>query len=239
MTRAVLTAIVAGCVVVVAATQAHGQAISGSAEAVDGDTLSMTGTRIRLAGIDAVEAKQTCERDGITWACGEEARQKLAVLIGSAQVECIGRERDIYGRLVATCRVGHIDLGEAMVREGLAIALAEASPDYTEAEGRVRQFGFGIWGSTFEKPADWRAAHPQERPKVEQVAAKASASQVSARPRIWRDDLGRCAIKGNHSRHGDWIYHMPGQAYYHQTRPEALFCTEGDAQKAGYRPSKM
>src|SRR5690606_16027870 len=96
-----------------------------------------------------------------------------------------------------------------------------SKPRHTEAEGRVRQFGFGIWGSTFEKPADWRTAHPQERPKVEQVAAKASTSQASARPRIWRDDLGRCAIKGNHSRHGDWIYHMPGQAYYHQTRPEA------------------
>ena len=50
---------------------------------------------------------------------------------------------------------------------------------------------------------------------------------------------GRCVIKGNHSRKGEWIYHLPGQAYYDQTRAEAIFCTEEAAQRAGYRPSKV
>lgn len=44
-----------------------------------------------------------------------------------------------------------------------------------------------------------------------------------------------CNIKGNHSRRGEWIYHLPGMPYYEQTRPEAMFCTEAEAQAAGYR----
>jgi hypothetical protein len=30
-----------------------------------------------------------------------------------------------------------------------------------------------------------------------------------------------CLIKGNHSRRGDWIYHLPGMPYYDDTRAEA------------------
>ena len=48
----------------------------------------------------------------------------------------------------------------------------------------------------------------------------------------------QCAIKGNRSRKGEWIYHMPGRPYYSQTRPEARFCIESDAQAAGYRKSR-
>lgn len=44
-----------------------------------------------------------------------------------------------------------------------------------------------------------------------------------------------CLIKGNHSRRGDWIYHLPGMPYYDDTRAEAYFCTEAQAQAAGYR----
>ena len=47
--------------------------------------------------------------------------------------------------------------------------------------------------------------------------------------------MGRCAIKGNRSRRGDWIYHLPGMPYYEATRAEEIFCTEAQAQAAGYR----
>lgn len=40
------------------------------------------------------------------------------------------------------------------------------------------------------------------------------------------------------SRRGDWIYHLPGQPYYAETRAEAFFCTEEEAQRAGYRASR-
>jgi hypothetical protein len=44
-----------------------------------------------------------------------------------------------------------------------------------------------------------------------------------------------CLIKGNHSRPGNLIYHLPGMPYYDDTRAEAYFCTEAQAQAAGYR----
>jgi hypothetical protein len=47
-----------------------------------------------------------------------------------------------------------------------------------------------------------------------------------------------CAIKGNRNRRGEWIYHLQGQEYYEDTRPEELFCTEREAQAAGYRRAK-
>jgi hypothetical protein len=62
------------------------------------------------------------------------------------------------------------------------------------------------------------------------------ASAPSGERRI-TNALG-CAIKGNHSRYGDYIYHLPGQRYYDVTRPEALFCTESEAIAAGFRRSK-
>jgi hypothetical protein len=51
-----------------------------------------------------------------------------------------------------------------------------------------------------------------------------------------------CAIKGNVNRSGDKIYHVPGGAFYDRTdiNPEegdGWFCTEAEAQAAGFRRS--
>lgn len=45
-------------------------------------------------------------------------------------------------------------------------------------------------------------------------------------------------ILGNVSASGELIYHLPGQANYNNVKPEAYFCSEGDAQAAGYRKSQ-
>jgi hypothetical protein len=44
-----------------------------------------------------------------------------------------------------------------------------------------------------------------------------------------------CLIKGNRNRKGQWIYHLPGMPYYVPTRAEEWFCSEAEAQAAGYR----
>ena len=49
---------------------------------------------------------------------------------------------------------------------------------------------------------------------------------------------GSCRIKGNHSRRGELIYHLPGMPYYAETRAEQMFCTEAQARAAGYRRSR-
>src|SRR5690348_9787652 len=62
--------------------------VSGRAEVTDGDSLEIGSTRLRLYGVDAVEGRQSCKRDGREWPCGDEARRKLRSLIGDRTVTC-------------------------------------------------------------------------------------------------------------------------------------------------------
>lgn len=47
-----------------------------------------------------------------------------------------------------------------------------------------------------------------------------------------------CTIKGNQGSNG-WIYHLPGMPFYDRTKAEQMFCTETEAQAAGYRRAKV
>ena len=118
--------------------QASAQIVLGQAEAVDGDSLEMTGTSIRLFGVDAPEALQTCQRGGETWACGQEAKAALAQLTQGKPLRCETRDHDKYGRSVATCYVGRVDLAATMVAAGLAVALPDFTTTYVEHEARAR-----------------------------------------------------------------------------------------------------
>lgn len=145
----------------VAPVPALAQRISGPAVAIDGDTLDMTGMRIRLFGIDAVEGEQTCERGGQAWRCGEEARALLGELVAGKTIVCEQRDTDVYGRMVSVCRAGRLDLAAAMADAGLATALVSFSDAYAMSVERARAQRVGIWGSEFAEPADHRAAHPR------------------------------------------------------------------------------
>jgi len=217
---------------------APAQEMSGQPTPIDGDSFGLTGTGVRLFGIDAPEGRQSCTRDGAAWACGEAAAQTLRGLMANGPVRCRALERDTYGRAVATCTAGGVDLGDAMVRSGHAIALPNGADRYGEAEALARAARLGIWAGTFERPADWRAANRRdEAPRITRPAAPAKAAPPSTN-RVWRNRFG-CAIKGNISRRqGEGIYYLPGMKYYDETRPEALFCTEAEAQAAGYRRSR-
>ena len=142
-------------------TSAAAQLLFGQARAVDGDTLAIGETYVRLHGIDAVESAQTCNRAGQPWECGREAQEYLARLIEGATVQCRQRDRDSYGREVATCRANGRDLSQAMVDTGFAIALRHYSEAYVSTEDAARSRGIGIWASEFQNPADFRADNPQ------------------------------------------------------------------------------
>lgn len=46
-------------------------------------------------------------------------------------------------------------------------------------------------------------------------------------------------IKGNKTTYnGEKIYHVPGGQFYDVTNAEKMFCTEEDAENAGYRMSE-
>ena len=74
--------------------------VTGNARVVDGDTIHIGETKIRLHGIDAPESKQTCTTDGKEWPCGKEATQALVKAISDQPVTCKGNKRDRYKRLL-------------------------------------------------------------------------------------------------------------------------------------------
>lgn len=213
---------------------AQSQTIAGRGEPIDGDSLIVGGTEVRLFGIDAPEGRQQCRRSGDPWACGEEARTRLSAFIDGRTIRCQAQDSDGYGRTVATCTAGTLDLGGAMVEAGYAVALVEFSSAYVGDEQRARSARLGIWSSEFETLAAWRAAHAAEarpRPAQTERTARRAPAPTTQSP-------GGCLIKGNRSRRGEWIYHLPGMPDYEETRPEQWFCTEAQAIAAGYRRSR-
>ena len=61
---------------------AHAEDLKGRPRIVDGDTIWIGPTKIRLHGIDARESKQTCKKsDGSEYRCGEMATFALAEII--------------------------------------------------------------------------------------------------------------------------------------------------------------
>ncbi len=137
---------------------------AGTARAADGDTLTVDGRRIRLSGMDAPELTQICSRGEADWYCGASARSHLAEMLRRGAIACSLIGTDKYDRTLARCRIGEEDVGERMVRDGLAVSYG----DYAEAESQARQEGKGLWSSTFDRPQDWRRRHgrPQEEPHV-------------------------------------------------------------------------
>ncbi len=133
--------------------------LEGRAEAVDGDTLDIAGTHVRLAGIDAPELRQTCERDGRLWRCGEAAREALDEALAAGPVSCRAEKRDKYRRPLGFCTVGGTDLSALMVQKGLAVAYLGKAYQRDEAEARAARRG--LWAGTFQPPADYRAEHPR------------------------------------------------------------------------------
>src|SRR3546814_1510321 len=101
---------------------ARAYAIVGKASVIDGDTIEIHGTRIRLHGIDAPESDQLCVVRQQDVRCGQKAAIALYERTGRATVSCEPTDRDRYGRVVSVCRAHGGDLNASMLMEGWAIA---------------------------------------------------------------------------------------------------------------------
>ena len=146
-----------------AAPQATGAAVAGRARVIDGDTIDVAGSRIRLFGIDAPETRQSCRSAlGRDYACGRLATRALAAAIAGRAVACTPVDHDRYDRDVAICTAGGRDLGDVMVRSGNAVDYARHSQGrYAAAEREAREAKRGIWAGEFEQPEAWRRMHPR------------------------------------------------------------------------------
>lgn len=130
--------------------------LSGVARVIDGDTIDIHGTRVRLNGIDAPEAKQTCVANDEKYQCGLKATGALIHLIGSNAVQCEQTGTDRNRRVIGRCVVGSTDIGGWMVEHGWAIAYRRFSLAYVDQENRAREQKQGIWAGSFTTPEEWR-----------------------------------------------------------------------------------
>jgi endonuclease YncB( thermonuclease family) len=87
-----------------------------------------------------------------------QAANDLDAFIARRPVNCSPFNLDRYGRTVATCSVGGADLGEWLVRKGLALDWPQYSKGrYGEAQRDAERAGRGIWKGSYVEPWLYRA----------------------------------------------------------------------------------
>ena len=147
-----------GLFVLVLISLALAQTLVGRASVVDGDTLEIRGERVRLWGIDAPESAQTClDEAGRPWPCGRRAAFALADFLGQRTVSCQVRERDRYGRAVAVCSVGSVEINRWLVAEGWALAYVQYGGSvYLDAQRQAQAARKGVWRGSFQPPWEYR-----------------------------------------------------------------------------------
>lgn len=223
----------AAALIALASSPAHAEKLTGTATVIDGDTVEIHGVRVRFHGVDTPESSQECTRpDGKTWRCGQQAALALQDKIANRPVTCEGGERGKYGRLIGTCSVGKENLNAWLTENGWAMAYRKYSKEYVALEEAAHAKKLNIWNGSFTEP------HVYRKQKKERDRAMGHTSTTEA--------PGECKIKGNISRSGKRIYHLPTSEWYAKTRidtgaGEGWFCTEKDAQAAGFvaaKPSK-
>ncbi|AFL52470.1 succinoglycan biosynthesis protein ExoI [Sinorhizobium fredii] len=130
---------------------------------IDGDTIKISGERIRLHGVDAPESWQTCEDgDGGNYRCGKEAAFALDRFIAASRpTRCDFLDRDRYERFVATCfRADGREVNRWLVESGNAIDWGKYSGgDYADVQRAARSKGTAIWRGKFQLPCEARAEH--------------------------------------------------------------------------------
>ncbi len=218
--------------------------IVGRASVIDGDTIEIHGERVRLNGIDAPESTQFCaDADGRMYRCGASSAEALAEwLAASSATICKFVERDQYGRFVGNCtRADGASVQRWLVRSGQAMDWPHYSNGaFAREQSAAKAESIGIWQGKFQPPWEWRAEQREQTGGSSIVSLTPSA----ALPAAATEQSSACNIKGNISRKGERIYHVPGQKYYAQTqisadKGERWFCSEQDARAEGWRRSQQ
>lgn len=184
---------------------------------VDGDTIEIAGgVKVRYIGIDTPESTTTTE------CFGEEAANQNKLLVEGREVslEKDVSETDKYGRLLRYVYVEGMMVNQELVETGYANS-SSYPPDikyqelFRNSERLAREQGRGLWGSC-------------------------GLSKIAP-----NNENNGCSIKGNISKSTtEKIYHVFGGKFYNQTVigdvvGEKYFCSEAEAQAAGWRKSKL
>jgi endonuclease YncB( thermonuclease family) len=231
----------AACLSVIAGL-AQAAEITGTPRIVDGDTVEIGKTKIRMLGIDAPETDQLClDANGQKWACGVASREALVAFTSNRLWTCHVNGHDRYGRSLASCSINGQDVDQWMVRSGWALAFVKYSNQYVAEEAKARNERAGLWAGAFIAPWDWRSRNKRTLVlgavavpvNAQAILLGAVSSQEAPDP--------SCTIKAGVSR-GECIYHLAGDRWYAKMKMDKpdrrWFCTPNEAEAAGCRPPK-
>jgi endonuclease YncB( thermonuclease family) len=223
------------------------QGWAATATVRDGGTLQLGNVIYRLDGIDTPSFDQLCiDEHADSWTCGIEARDQLTKLIGGKQVRCddLGADPTYKKRRIGVCKVegATTSLSQLLVRQGFALNVkASASGRFKVDEARAKDDRQGLWKGCFVAPQEFR--------RGKKDAALLGASCRADRDReireaVFPEDLvmpASCNIKGKYAVRARvtgnlGIYHLQAcRSYPGLTKPDRWFCSEEDAQAAGFR----
>ena len=191
---------------------------------VDGDTIEIEGgEKVRYIGIDTPE---TVDPRKPVQCFGVEASKKNKELVEGKMVrlEKDITDRDKYNRLLRYIWVDDVLINLELVKQGFAYSYSyppdiKYQEQFVKAQEEAREAKEGLWNSC------------QSDSRVSGASTSASSDTSPA---------GNCVIKGNISSTGEKIYHLPGCGSYSKTkidesRGEKWFCSESEAQAAGWR----
>jgi endonuclease YncB( thermonuclease family) len=142
-----------------ACSGALADSLIGQVSVIDGDTIEIHGTRIRLWGIDAPESNQLCrDEDSLLYRCGALAANDLYTFIAKRVVTCVPVNLDRYHRTVASCSIDGTDIAGWLVLNGLALDWPTYSKGkYADAQKDAELHKAGIWAGSYAKPWNFRA----------------------------------------------------------------------------------
>lgn len=233
--------------ILILAIFAAGQSFAANPIARDGGTIELTDATYRLDGIDAPAFDQVCIDDHAdTWACGVDARDQLAGLIGGREVHCddLGTEATTKTRHIGICTVEGetISLNQLLVRQGFALNFEpSAKGRFREDEAGAKDNRRGLWKGCFAAPQEFRGGKKD--------GALLGGSCRADKDREIREVLfpeyptmpSGCSIKGKFALRARvtgnlGIYHLQVcRSYPALTKPDRWFCSEDDAKAAGFR----
>jgi endonuclease YncB( thermonuclease family) len=212
----------------------------------DGDTIQLADVTYRLNGVDAPELDQMCIDDHAdAWACGVEARDQLSRLIGSRQVRCDDLGSGPYKRRhigICTVEGESASLNQLLVRQGFALNLEPyARGRFREDEADAKDNRRGLWKGCFVAPQEFR----QGRKDGALLGSSCRTDKDrEIRAVLFPDDPAMpsgCSIKGKFAVRARvtgnvGVYHLQGcRSYPALTKPDRWFCSEEDAEAAGFR----
>jgi endonuclease YncB( thermonuclease family) len=224
-----------------------GQSLAAGALVKDSGTIALDGVTYRLDGIDAPAFDQMCiDEHADPWACGVEARDQLARLIGSRPVRCedLGLDPASRKRHIGTCTVQGetASLNQMLVRQGFALNFEPPGTElFKQDEAGAKDNRQGLWKGCFVAPQEFRRG----RKDAALLGGSCRADKDrEIRAVLFPDELAMppgCSIKGKFAIRARvtgnvGVYHLQGcRSYPALTRPDRWFCLEDDAQAAGFR----